>query len=257
MQTPTANLFFVFNSPCNCSARYMGNDPSPFVSVWNNPDFSVRICLVPACVRPGSDAAQLCAAPEGALCGADLKSRLGPAHSPQVPFRGTSPPQVCVLGSPGVGDPRVPPDGLRLELPSGMSGTTTGILAAMLHPPNFVTVQPELRKLLISLFEKCCIDPACLLRAGIYPPPAGPSAQRGCCLWYPIQQTPIFSRALSEGVSVPCFPQGILSLAGCLELPAALQPAWVHPLPGAEHGAGPDPRGWPVSPPNKHTISLL
>lgn len=174
------------------------------------------------CPRP----AWLCAALGGG-CKKLVGSSSFPTCHQKEPFGGPGPPQGCVLVSRGVEDTRVPQDGTRLKLSSGARGTRTGILTAMLYtpPPNLVVLKLELRKLLISLFCKRFIDPACLLRAGIHPLPASPAAQRECYLWYPIQQTPIFSRVFLEGVSVPCFPLGILLFAECLELLVALQPA--------------------------------
>lgn len=109
-----------------------------------------------------------------------------------------------------------PPAASRLELSMGMCGTGPSILPALPYPPNSVIVKPEPQNLLTSLFQKCFIDPAGLLRAGIHPPPARPWAQHECYLWYPLQQTPIFSRAFLAGLRAPCFLHG--------ERPAGWQP---------------------------------
>lgn len=81
-----------------------------------------------------------------------IGTRTFPTGLQKQPFRGTGPPQVCVLVSLGVRDSRVPQDGTWLRLCLGMHGTRIGILAAMLYPLNLVILKLELRKLLISLF---------------------------------------------------------------------------------------------------------
>lgn len=83
-----------------------------------------------------------------------LKKPIGTSSfwPPETTLRGPGPPQGGVLVSPGVEDSRVPQDGTWLKLTSGPHGTRTGILAAMLHPPNLVIVELELRKLPIPLF---------------------------------------------------------------------------------------------------------
>lgn len=80
-----------------------------------------------------------------------------PTGVQKQPFRGTGPPQVHVLVSLGVEDSSVPQDGTWLKLSLGMCGTRTGILAAMLYPPNLVILKLELENCRFPSFRNALL----------------------------------------------------------------------------------------------------